>query len=96
MEGRVIDYRYGTGKFRGMLGSLILELKDGSKLEFLEFTIEERNFQGLDNFFIRGFRRSDARENPSYLALRWVNHPLFPRGSIVKFKIERKSRNEVL
>jgi len=77
-EGQVIGCISGAGRLAGMLGSLILKLKDGVRLAVGGF----RNGERLLN------DAKWAAENPRKECPQWVESISFPTGSVVTFQHE--------
>lgn len=83
-EGIVTGYISGKetdkgSKLRGLMGAIILDFR-GKRLELSGFTDAERSFGNA-------FNHSWAWDNPGMqLPNELVDHPLFPRGSIVTFR----------
>lgn len=82
MEGTVIGYTSGYGKYEGMMGALVLRLDGGQRLELSGFTDAERALTG-------------AIPPPGMICGDDVENPMFPRGSQVTFRYRGKSRDGV-
>ena len=77
-EGTVTGYRHGEGKLQGLMGALILDF-NGKRLKISGFTDAEREFSELGPFL------------PGNIAADNVQHSLFPRGKVIRFKFRELS-----
>ncbi len=75
-EGTVIGYKFGEGKYEGMMGSLILKSENGKTFKISGFTDAERVIPGALG------PGQEVYEG---------NHPLFPIGSRVTYKYRELS-----
>ena len=77
-EGTVTGYQHGEGKLQGLMGALILDF-NGKRLKISGFTDAEREFSELGPFL------------PGNIAGNEVQHSLFPRGKVIRFKFRELS-----
>jgi DNA ligase-1 len=92
-EATVVGYTTGDltdlgSKYLGLMGAAICRLPNGKTFKVSGFTDEERYFQGDE-------ARDWAIENPACEVPDWINHPKFPRGSILTYKYRELTNDEI-
>ncbi len=78
-EGTVVGYKAGEGKYKGMMGSLILKSESGKIFKISGFTDSERVVGSFFCVLVPGTKIFTG------------NHPLFPIGSRVTYKYRELS-----
>ncbi len=84
MDGKVVGYTYGLGKYVGMMGALVVELENKKQLKLSGFTDLQRKFYDPDI-------EIKAAKHPGDYADSDVNHPLYQLGTIIEFKYRELS-----